>query len=88
VADGNSGDRSSVLDKDNPPITNSKPATLGALEPSDIARSFGRIASLLAMAALGMLILFAIMASRHLASPTNSYHRLGEKIGFAFEGGI
>jgi hypothetical protein len=33
-------------------------------------------------------ILFAIMATRHLAGPTNSYHRLGEKIGFAFEGSI
>jgi hypothetical protein len=40
------------------------------------------------MAAVGMVILFAIIATCHLASPTNSYHRLGEKIGFAFEDGI
>jgi hypothetical protein len=31
VADGNDGDRSGVLDEDNPPIANAKPATLGAL---------------------------------------------------------
>jgi hypothetical protein len=44
MADGNYGDRSGVLDKDNPPIANSKPATLGAFEPSYIARSFVGVA--------------------------------------------
>src|SRR5262249_29973937 len=43
VADGNDGNRSGVLDEDNAPITDSKPASVGALEPPYIARAVGRI---------------------------------------------
>jgi hypothetical protein len=42
VADGNDGDRSGVLDEDDAPIANAKPATRNALEPSNIARSVVR----------------------------------------------
>lgn len=38
-ADHNDGDRSGVLDEDNAPIANSKPATVAALEPPYITRA-------------------------------------------------
>ena len=46
VADGNNGDRFRVLDEDNAPIANSKPALGGALQPlyidvGRIDRQFG-----------------------------------------------
>src|SRR5262249_3198417 len=43
VTNGNNHARSRVLDKGNAPITNSKPAPGGALQPLHIARSVSRI---------------------------------------------
>jgi len=43
VADGNDGDRSRIFDEDNAPIANSKPATVGTLEPFYVTGSVGRI---------------------------------------------
>ena len=42
-ADGNDGDRFRIFDENNAPIANSKPATVGTLEPFYVTGSFDRI---------------------------------------------